>query len=196
MTDRKLLVVATGNPGKLKEMQVYLQDLGWELQLKPEELEIEETGETFIANACLKASEVAKATGEWSIADDSGLMVDALNGQPGIYSARYGKTDADRISRLLKELGSEQNREAQFVCAIAIARPDGTIALQVEGICPGEILETPRGTGGFGYDPIFYVPAQQQTFAEMTPDIKRSHSHRGRAFLALIPQLTNIVNAE
>lgn len=194
MTDRKLLVVATGNPGKLKEMQVYLQDWGWELQLKPEELEIEETGETFIANACLKASEVAKATGEWSIADDSGLMVDALNGQPGIYSARYGKTDADRISRLLKELVREQNREAQFVCAIAIARPDGTIALQVEGICRGEILHTPRGTGGFGYDPIFYVPAQQQTFAEMTPDIKRSHSHRGRAFQALIPQMANIVN--
>ena len=195
MTDRKLLVVATGNPGKLKEMQVYLQDLGWELQLKPEELEIEETGETFIANACLKASEVAKATGEWSIADDSGLMVDALNGQPGIYSARYGKTDADRISRLLKELGSEPNREAQFVCAIAIARPDGTIALQVEGICRGEILHTPRGTGGFGYDPIFYVPAQQQTFAEMTPDIKRSHSHRGRAFHALLPQMANLVNS-
>ena len=194
MTDRKLLVVATGNPGKLKEMQLYLQDLGWELQLKPEELEIEETGETFIANACLKASEVAKATGKWSIADDSGLMVDALNGQPGIYSARYGKTDADRISRLLKELGSEQNREAQFVCAIAIARPDGTIALQVEGICRGEILHTPRGTGGFGYDPIFYVPAQQQTFAEMTPDIKRSHSHRGRAFQALLPQMANLVN--
>jgi len=194
MTDRKLLVVATGNPGKLKEMQVYLQDLGWELQLKPEELEIEETGETFIANACLKASEVAKATGKWSIADDSGLMVDALNGQPGIYSARYGKTDADRISRLLKELGSEQNREAQFVCAIAIARPDGTIALQVEGICRGEILHTPRGTGGFGYDPIFYVPAQQQTFAEMTPDIKRAQSHRGRAFQALIPQMANLVN--
>jgi XTP/dITP diphosphohydrolase len=195
MTDRKLLVVATGNPGKLKEMQVYLQDLGWELQLKPEELEIEETGETFIANACLKASEVAKATGKWSIADDSGLMVDALNGQPGIYSARYGKTDADRISRLLKELGSEQNREAQFVCAIAIARPDATIALQVEGICRGEILHTPRGTGGFGYDPIFYVPAQQQTFAEMTPDIKRSHSHRGRAFQALLPQMANLVNS-
>ncbi|MEG4022406.1 RdgB/HAM1 family non-canonical purine NTP pyrophosphatase [Microcoleus sp. S13C4] len=194
MTDRKLLVVATGNPGKLKEMQVYLQDLGWELELKPEELEIEETGETFIANACLKASEVAKATGKWSIADDSGLMVDALDGQPGIYSARYGKTDAERISRLLKELGSEQNREAQFVCAIAIAGPDGTIALQVEGICRGEILHTPRGTGGFGYDPIFYVPAQQQTFAEMAPDIKRSHSHRGRAFQALIPQMANIVN--
>lgn len=193
MTDRKLLVVATSNPGKLKEMQVYLQDLGWELQLKPEELEIEETGETFIANACLKASEIAKATGEWSIADDSGLIVDALDGQPGIYSARYGKTDADRISRLLRELGGEQNRQAQFVCAIAIARPDGTIALQVEGICRGEILHSPSGTGGFGYDPIFYVPAQQQTFAEMTPDTKRSYSHRGRAFESLIPQMKTIV---
>ncbi|NJK73168.1 MAG: RdgB/HAM1 family non-canonical purine NTP pyrophosphatase [Oscillatoriales cyanobacterium RU_3_3] len=196
MNDRKLLVVATGNPGKLKEMQVYLQDLGWELQLKPDDLEIEETGDTFIANACLKASEVAKATNQWSIADDSGLMVDALGGQPGIYSARYGKTDADRISRLLQELGNEQNRQAQFVCAIAIARPDGTIALQVEGICRGEILHTPRGSGGFGYDPIFYVPQAQQTFAEMTPEIKRSHSHRGRAFQALIPQIENVVNTK
>ena len=193
MTDRKLLIVATSNPGKVKEMQLYLQDLGWELQLKPEELEIEETGETFIANACLKASEIAKATGEWSIADDSGLMVDALDGQPGIYSARYGSSDADRISRLIAELGNEQNRQAQFVCAIVIARPDGTIALQVEGICRGEILHTPRGTGGFGYDPIFYVPAQQQTFAEMTPDIKRSHSHRGQAFQFLLPQMEKIV---
>ena len=193
MTNHKLLVVATSNPGKLKEMQAYLQDLGWELQLKPEELEIEETGDTFIANACLKASEIAKATGEWSIADDSGLMVDALDGQPGIYSARYGKTDADRISRLLRELGGEQNRQAQFVCAIAIARPDGTIALQVEGICRGEILHSPRGTGGFGYDPIFYVPTQQQTFAEMTPDLKRSYSHRGQAFQSLLPQMEKIV---
>jgi XTP/dITP diphosphohydrolase len=174
-------------------MQAYLQDLGWQLQLKPEELEIEETGETFIANACLKASEIAKAIGEWSIADDSGLMVDALDGKPGIYSARYGKTDADRIDRLLTELGNQQNRQAQFVCAIAIARPDGTIALQVEGICRGEILHSPRGTGGFGYDPIFYVPAQQQTFAEMTPEIKRSHSHRGQAFQALIPQMETLV---
>lgn len=193
MTDRKLLVVATSNPGKLKEMQVYLQDLGWDLQLKPKELEIEETGETFIANACLKASEIAKAMGEWSIADDSGLMVDALDGQPGIYSARYGSSDADRISRLLRELGNAENRQAQFVCAIAIARPDGTIALQVEGICRGEILHSPRGIEGFGYDPIFYVPAQQQTFAEMTPEIKRSHSHRGQAFQSLLPQMEKIV---
>ncbi len=177
-----ILVVATGNPGKLREMQVYLADLGWELQLKPPELEIEETGDTFAANAALKASEVAIATGKWAIADDSGLAVDALDGAPGIYSARYGKTDPERIERLLLELGNELNREAQFVCAIAIANPDGAIVLQVEGICRGEILRTPRGTGGFGYDPIFYIPQAGLTFAEMTPEIKRYHSHRGKAF--------------
>ena len=187
-----VLVVATGNPGKLREMQAYLSDKGWELQLKPPELEIEETGDTFAANAALKASAVAQATGEWAIADDSGLEVDALKGAPGIYSARYGNTDAERIERLLRELGEQENRGAQFVCVVAIAHPDGAIALQVEGICRGEILQAPRGTGGFGYDPIFYVPEQGLTFAEMTPEMKRRYSHRGKAFEALLPQLSQL----
>nr|AIA13270.1 Ham1 family [uncultured bacterium] len=186
----KVLVVATGNPGKVQEMQEYLADLGWELQMKPEELEIEETGETFMENACLKASEVAKATGEWAIADDSGLELDALDGAPGIYSARYGKTDEERIERLLFELGNELNRQAQFICAVAIARPDGSIALQAEGVCEGEILHRARGSNGFGYDPIFYVPEQRLSFAQMTPAMKRRLSHRGKAFQALIPQLS------
>ena len=185
----KFLVVATGNPGKLKEMQAYLTDLDWELTLKPPELEVEETGDTFVANACLKAAQVAKATGKWAIADDSGLQVDALGGAPGIYSARYAKTDAERIERVLQELGDATNRQAQFVCAIAIARPDGAIVLQAEGICRGEILTAPRGIGGFGYDPIFYVPDRQMSFAEMPPQLKHEISHRGRAFQALIPQL-------
>ncbi|MBE9208194.1 RdgB/HAM1 family non-canonical purine NTP pyrophosphatase [Nostoc sp. LEGE 06077] len=192
----KLLVVATSNAGKLREMQAYLANSGWELTLKPEELEVEETGETFAANACLKASEVAKATGEWAIADDSGLEVDALNGIPGVYSARYGKTDAERISRLLTELGNESNRQAQFVCAVAIARPDGEIVLQCEGICRGEILHAARGDGGFGYDPVFYVPEKQLTFAQMSPEVKKSVSHRGNAFAVLIPQLSTILSAE
>ena len=192
----KTLVVATGNPGKLKEMQTYLEGLDVQLTLKPEDLEIEETGETFLANACLKASEVAKATGQWAIADDSGLAVDALNGAPGVYSARYEKTDADRIARILRELGNENNREAQFVCAIAIARPDGEIVLETEGICRGEIIHAPRGSGGFGYDPIFYVPSEQLTFAEMSPETKRSLSHRGKAFQALLPQLKEILDRE
>lgn len=188
--NRKTLVVATGNPGKLREMQSYLANLDWELTLKPADiLEIQETGDTFAANACLKASQVAQATENWAIADDSGLQVDALNGAPGIYSARYGQTDQERISRLLKELGDCKNRQAQFVCAIAIARPDGTITLQAEGHCHGEILHAPRGTAGFGYDPIFYVPAYQMTFAEMPPELKHKISHRGQAFQNLLPQL-------
>ncbi len=184
-----VLVVATGNPGKLQEMQAYLADLGYELRLKPETLDIEETGQTFLENACLKASQTALATGDWAIADDSGLQVDALAGAPGVYSARYGKTDADRIQRLLQELNGETNRQAQFVCVIAVAQPDGTIALHTEGICAGEILYAPRGTGGFGYDPIFYVPPYQQTYAEMNASLKHQISHRGRAFQRLIPQL-------
>ncbi|MDJ0701739.1 MAG: RdgB/HAM1 family non-canonical purine NTP pyrophosphatase [Leptolyngbyaceae cyanobacterium MO_188.B28] len=187
------IVVATGNPGKLKEIQPYLADLNWTLTLKPPDLEVEETGETFLENARLKASQVAIATGQWAIADDSGLVVEALNGAPGVYSARYGKDDADRISRVLAELGSTPNRQAQFVCAIALARPNGEIALETEGVCRGEILQQPRGAGGFGYDPIFYEPTQGKTFAEMTPSQKARCSHRGIAFQMLTPKLRSLV---
>lgn len=188
----KKLIVATSNPGKLRELQEYLTEVDWELQLKPNDLEIEETGNTFMANACLKASQVAKALGEWAIADDSGLVIDALGGAPGIYSARYGKSDLDRIDRVLKELGDTKNRQAQFVCAIAIARRDGSIALSAEGVCKGEILHAPRGTKGFGYDPIFYVPTLQQTFGEMNSEIKNQISHRGKAFEILLPALKEL----
>lgn len=186
------VVVATGNPGKLKEMQVYLSVLGWHLELKPEAIDVDETGTTFLENARLKASEVAKATGQWAIADDSGLAVDALNGAPGIYSARYGTTDANRIERLLKELEGVTDRAAQFVCAIALARPDGAIALETEGVCPGEIATQPKGEGGFGYDPIFYVPSASKSFAEMSRDEKHRISHRGVAFAQLMPALKSI----
>lgn len=187
------LIVATSNPGKLKEMQAYLGDLNLELKLKPPHLEIEETGDTFMANACLKAVQVAQALGEWAIADDSGLAVDALNGAPGLYSARYADTDPARIERLLRELGDRPDRQARFVCAVAVADPTGAIALQTEGVCSGEILSTPRGSGGFGYDPVFYVPEQQMTFAEMSPAVKHTISHRGRAFQALLPQLQQLM---
>ncbi|NES86034.1 MAG: RdgB/HAM1 family non-canonical purine NTP pyrophosphatase [Moorea sp. SIO2B7] len=184
------LIVATGNPGKLREMQEYLRDLDWKLELKPDDLDIEETGDTFMANACLKASQVAKITGEWAIADDSGLAVDALNGAPGIYSARYAATAQERIERLLQELGETSMRQAEFICAIAIANPDGSIVLQTQGFCRGEILRNPQGSGGFGYDPIFYVPEQNQTFAQMEPEVKAKLSHRGKAFESLIPRLS------
>ncbi|MEO0986766.1 MAG: RdgB/HAM1 family non-canonical purine NTP pyrophosphatase [Cyanobacteria bacterium J06639_14] len=183
------VIVATGNPGKLKEMQAYLVELDWHLELKPKEIEVDETGTTFLENARLKASEVAKATGKWAIADDSGLMVDALDGAPGIYSARYAKTDADCITRLLRELDGVTERTAQFVCAIALARPDGSIALETEGSCPGEIATQPSGEGGFGYDPIFYVPSVGKSFAAMSSDEKHSISHRGVAFAQAMPAL-------
>ncbi|MFE4107340.1 RdgB/HAM1 family non-canonical purine NTP pyrophosphatase [Almyronema epifaneia] len=186
------VVVATGNPGKLKEMQAYLQDLDWTLELKPSAIEVEETGQTFLENARLKASQVAIATQQWAIADDSGLAVDALNGEPGLYSARYGKTDRDRIERLLRTLGNHPNRQAQFICAIALAQPDGHIVLETEGICPGTILTSPQGSGGFGYDPIFYVPTLGKTFAEMMPAQKEQISHRGVAFEQIMPQLRSL----
>ncbi|AFZ42375.1 non-canonical purine NTP pyrophosphatase, rdgB/HAM1 family [Halothece sp. PCC 7418] len=185
----KQLIVATGNPGKLKEMQSYLRDLPCTLALKPPELDVEETGTTFMENARLKAKTVAQATGKCAIADDSGLAVAALNGAPGIYSARYAETDQERIARVLRELGDTPDRAAKFVCAVAIADPNGAIALEKEGICQGEILRAPRGNNGFGYDPIFYVPSVQQTFAEMTPDQKEKLSHRGQAFSALFPDI-------
>lgn len=173
-------------------MQAYLGDLNWDLQLKPDELDIDETGTTFLENARLKASEVAKALGQWAIADDSGLEVDALNGAPGLYSARYADTDQSRIERVLRELEGKSDRDAQFVCAIALARPDGTIALETLGICRGEILTAPQGNGGFGYDPIFYMPELGRTFAELAPAEKEAHSHRGVAFRQLMPDLKTL----
>ncbi len=186
------VVVATGNPGKLSELKDYLQALDWDLALKPKEIEVEETGKTFIENARLKASEVAIATQSWAIADDSGLSVKSLGGAPGVYSARYGTSDADRINRVLGELGQETDRSAEFVCAIALSRPDGTIALETEGRCPGSILMSGKGAGGFGYDPIFYVQTQGKTFAEMSESEKERYSHRGIAFEQIMPELKQL----
>jgi XTP/dITP diphosphohydrolase len=189
---RRQLVLATQNSGKLAEISEYFQDLPWELVLMSEDLAIEETGNTLLENARIKASEVARITHSWAIADDSGLEVNALDGAPGLYSARYAPTNQERIQRVLRELAPHRDRSAQFRSAVAIARPDGSIALEAEGICPGEILQEPQGNGGFGYDPIFYLPSVGKTFAEMSTVEKRTHSHRGLALAALQPRLTLI----
>ena len=186
------LVVATSNPGKLKELQKYLGDLNWDLILKPQELDVDETRDSFSSNSRPMAAEISLATINRAVADDSGLQVDALNGAPGVYSARYGANDSERIARLFKELGDETNRGAQFACAIAVARADGTIVLESEGVCRGEILHETRGDGGFGYDPVFFVPDSQLTFAQMSSEVKRSISHRGKALASLIPQLEKL----
>ena len=190
-----MLVIASGNPGKVRELSHLLAGLGLEIRPQPEGLEVEETGSTFAENARLKATAVARATGAWALADDSGLAVEALGGAPGVHSARYADTDATRIARLLKELATAQaadpaaSRAARFTAALAVADPSGTIRLEVEGICPGTILKAPRGSGGFGYDPVFLVDEAGQTFSEMAKEEKARLGHRGRAFALLDPQL-------
>lgn len=184
----KNLVLASGNPGKLKELQSALETTGWHVEAKPPELEPEEIGSTFLENARIKAQVVAEVLGKLALADDSGLEVKSLEGRPGVHSARYGPDDPGRIRRLLAELKDQTDRSARFVCALCIAGPDGSIWFETEGICEGEILTEPRGTGGFGYDPVFYLPELAKTFAELTPEEKLQYSHRGRALKALKEQ--------
>ena len=193
------LVIASGNAGKVREFGQLLEDLGLDTQPQPEGIDVEETGATFAANARLKAEAVAQATGQWALADDSGLSVDALGGAPGVHSARYAATDAARIERLLQELNAAgahdpSSRSARFTAALALANPSGQVVLEVEGHCPGQILTECRGDGGFGYDPIFFVPEAQLTFAEMPKALKAELGHRGRAFAALRPRLQALLD--
>jgi XTP/dITP diphosphohydrolase len=195
------LVIASGNAGKVREFGELLADLGLETRPQPEGLEVEETGHTFAENAHLKAAAVARATGCWALADDSGLSVDALGGAPGVHSARYADSDSARIERLLQELSeagahTPASRSAHFTAALALANPEGEIVLEVEGLCPGQILEAPRGEGGFGYDPVFFVPEAGLTFAEMPHSQKAGLGHRGRAFAALKPKLQALLATE
>jgi XTP/dITP diphosphohydrolase len=191
----KALVIASGNAGKIREFQGLLQALPVSVRPQPEGLEVEETGSTFAANARLKAQAVAATTGEWALADDSGLSVDALDGAPGVHSARYAPTDPERISRLLKALNGSEQRQAHFCAALCIAAPDGSVLLEVEGRCDGLITASPRGEQGFGYDPIFEVAGTGRTFAEMPLAEKKQHGHRGRAFSLLEPQLRHLLQA-
>ncbi len=192
----KVLVIASGNPGKLREFTALLATKGPELDLEvrgqPPGLEVEETGDSFAANARLKAEAVARITGHWALADDSGLSVEALGGAPGIHSARYAPTDPERIARLLEALAGEPNRRARFTAALALADPSGQTVLEVEGVCTGEILNAPCGEGGFGYDPVFLVPETGLSFAQMSPELKRRLGHRGRALEALLPPLQRL----
>ena len=192
--DTRTLVIASGNPGKVREFEGLLSDLPLKVKAQPEGLEIEETGSTFTANARIKALAVAAETGEWALADDSGLSVDALGGAPGVHSARYAPSDSERIARLLQALASEDNRSARFCAALCVAAPDGTVLLEVEGHCRGEITRSPRGDQGFGYDPIFEVAGTEKTYAEMSLLEKKSQGHRGRAFALLEPRLRQLLS--
>ena len=179
-------VLATHNPGKLAEMKAILSGLGVEV-ISPAgagvSVDVEETGATFAENAMLKAKAVCAAAGLPAIADDSGLCVNALNGGPGVYSARYGGEGLDdrgRCMLLLRSMRGQTTRAAHFTCSIACAFPNGD-TLTAEGICQGAIAFAPIGDGGFGYDPVFLLPEKAKTFGQLTPEEKAAVSHRGRA---------------
>lgn len=184
------IVAATTNKGKIREFGEILSELGYEVVSMHDEgidVEVEETGSTFAENALIKARAVALLCDYPVIADDSGLCVDAMDGAPGIYSARFAgedATDYDRNVKLLETLEGEENRKAQYVAAIAYIAPDGT-EITTEGTIEGEILTEEHGTGGFGYDPLFWCTEINKCFGEATPDEKNAVSHRGRALKKL-----------
>ena len=190
---KKLLVIASGNQGKIREFKSLLSALPLQVRAQPDGLEVEETGRTFRENARIKARAVAHLTGAWALADDSGLSVNALAGAPGVHSARYAPTDQERISKLLNALHGVGDRSAHFCAALCIAAPDGELLLEVEGRCDGLISGEPRGQDGFGYDPVFEVKGTGRTFAEMAPAEKKQHGHRGRAFALLQPKLEELL---
>ena len=186
-------VLATHNPGKLAEMKAILSGLGVEAVSPAEagvEVDVEETGTTFAENAMLKAKAVCAAAGLPAIADDSGLCVNALNGGPGVYSARYGEglDDAGRRRLLLQNLRGQTTRAAHFTCAVACAFPNGD-TLEAEGRCDGAISFAPLGEGGFGYDPVFLIPEKGKTFGQIGPEEKSKISHRGKALAAFTEKL-------
>ncbi|MDE7170335.1 MAG: XTP/dITP diphosphatase [Oscillospiraceae bacterium] len=180
------LVLASKNPKKLKEMNEILSGIGVEVCSQADigvDVDVEETGTTFEENSRLKAQAVMEASGLPAIADDSGLCVDALNGAPGVYSARYGGEgldDAGRYRLLLSSMPMGQARTAKFVSVITCCFPNGDV-LTARGECPGTIAFAPMGEGGFGYDPVFFLPKLKKTFAQLSAEEKNAISHRGRA---------------
>ena len=195
------LVLGTRNRKKCQEIFEILGDLGLELQdlsAWPDAPEVVEDGETFEANARKKASEVARALGQWVLGEDSGLVVPALAGRPGVYSARYaGKQGDDEANndKLLAELAPlpPEKLTAYYVCTAALADPQGNVRAVVEGRCHGVLIDQRRGQGGFGYDPLFLIPEYHRTFGELSARVKHALSHRARALAELRPLLRECV---
>ena len=185
------LVIASGNQGKIREFRKLLEDFPIDLLTQPVGFEVEETGNTFVENARIKAIAVSLETGNLSLADDSGLSVEALGGAPGIYSSRYASSDKERIQKLLAELKPFPNRKAKFECALCIASGE-KVLIEVLGFCEGLITFSPKGENGFGYDPIFEVSGLGETFAEMDHEKKKHIGHRGNAFKLLKPELKKL----
>jgi XTP/dITP diphosphohydrolase len=195
------LVVGSRNKKKIEEIAGLLAPFGIDVKGVaefPDIAEVEETGSTFAENAALKATETAIALNQWVLAEDSGVMVDALKGAPGIYSARYSgpdATDDTNNQKLIQELSDvpDAKRGAKYVCHAALSDPSGSIRLSVEATCRGRIGHEPRGNNGFGYDPYFIIPEYHRTFGELGTIVKQHLSHRARAFERLIPQLVAVL---
>ena len=196
-----LLLIATTNPGKLREVIALLGDLPIRHETLADHPQVPvavEDADTFEGNAEIKALHYARATGRWTLADDSGLEVDALQGAPGVFSARYageGCGDAANNGKLLRELEARplERRTARFRCAVALAGPQGPVATAT-GTLEGFILDAPRGTNGFGYDPLFFVPELGKALAEIEPDMKNRISHRGRALRIIRTQIERLTS--
>lgn len=189
------LILASNNKNKLREFRQLIAGMDIELIGQRDagcDFEVEETGATFEENAYLKCSAVTEATGIAAFADDSGLAVDALNGEPGVYSARYGPghdaSDAARYNYLLKKMENIEDRSARFVCCICCTMPNGDI-IRARGKCEGYIMRAPHGDGGFGYDPVFHPLCTDKGMAELTPEEKNEISHRGKALREFIKKL-------
>lgn len=189
-------VLASKNPKKLAELRDILSAQGIEVVSEADvgvDVEVEETGTTFYENACLKARAVMEATGLPAVADDSGLCVDALNGAPGVYSARYGGPELDdpgRCTLLLENMRGMLDRRCKFVSVVVCCFPNGELVTG-QGECAGTLAYAPRGDSGFGYDPIFFVPGLKKTFAQLTPEEKNAISHRGNALADFQAKLTD-----
>ena len=200
MTGGNFILVATGNPGKLGEVRVILGELGVEFRTLADVGDLPgplENEDTFEANASVKARHYSRLTGHWTLADDSGLEVDALGGAPGVRSARYAgpqRSDADNNAKLIAELShvADERRAARFRCALALADGERVLASST-GVIQGRIIDQPRGENGFGYDPYFLVPELGVTTAQMPPEQKNRISHRGQALRALAPSLARLL---
>ncbi|KAB7668061.1 XTP/dITP diphosphatase [Bacillus sp. B1-b2] len=195
----KEIIIATKNPGKAKEFVQMFEPLGYEVKTLldfPELEDVEETGTTFEENAKLKAETISNILNKIVLSDDSGLMIDALDGRPGVYSARYAgeqKNDSDNMDKVLEELKTvpSEDRTARFCCTLAVAIPEKE-SLTFTGACEGVIMEEKKGTYGFGYDPIFYVVEEQKAMAELPPETKNKISHRAKAIQQLKMQIQDI----
>ena len=184
------ITLATGNAHKVEEINLIARDYDIEFVLPSEEFDPVEDGDNFIENARCKALCASKnGNTELYLADDSGLCVEALDGAPGIHSARYAPSAKERINKLLNVMKDKKNRTAKFVCAMVVVNKEGKTLFEIQKECHGEILREERGNGGFGYDPLFWVEIFDKTLAEVTPEEKNSVSHRGKAVRALAEKL-------